>query len=210
MSHIRGVILEGFSHAGKTSVLKALKKLHAQDDSSERSIIVLSEDYSQVFNNVKGDFQRLNRNEHLKLLKERVNMLRQLNEWAAYLGPDASRASRGVFFILERFHLSHRVAFPTDSSQEIESLENELFNLGAKCVLLTVSSDNVEQRMQSRTPHVWENKTFEEIRNSVDNFIQTQTELHKQSSLSILPTIEINTDKKEWITYANQVMDLMS
>lgn len=209
MSHIRGVILEGFSHAGKTSVLNALKKLHAQDESSERSIIVLSEHYSQVLHNVKGDFQRLNRNEHLKLLKERVTMLRQLNEWAAYLGSDASRASRGVFFILERFHLNHRVAFPTDFSHEIESLENELFNLGAKCVLLTVSSDNVEQRMQSRTPHEWENKSLEEIRNSVDHFIQTQTELRKQSSLSILPTIEINTDKKEWLTYANQVMDLM-
>lgn len=210
MSHIRGVILEGFSHAGKTSVLNALKKLHAQDESSERSIIVLSEHYSQVLHNVKGDFQRLNRNEHLKLLQERVNMLRQLNEWADYLGPDASRASRGVFFILERFHLNHRVAFPTDFSHEIESLENELFNLGATCVLLTVSSDNIEQRMQSRTPHEWKNKSLEEIRNSVDLFIQTQTELRKQSSLSILPTIEINTDKKEWTTYANQVIDLMN
>lgn len=210
MSHIRGVILEGFSHAGKTSVLNALKKLHAHDESSERSIIVLSEHYSQVLHNVKGDFQRLNRNEHLKLLQERVNMLRQLNEWAVYLGPDASRASRGVFFILERFHLNHRVAFPTDFPHEIESLENELFNLGAKCVLLTVSSDNIEQRMQSRTPHEWKNKTLEEIRNSADLFIQTQTELRKQSSLSILPTIEINTDKKEWTTYANQVMDLMN
>ena len=167
MSHIRGVILEGFSHAGKTSVLKALKQLHAQDESSERSIIVLNEHYSQVLNNVQGDFQRLNRDEHLQLLKERVNMLRQLNEWAAYLGSDASRASRGVFFILERFHLNHRVAFPTELSHEIESLENELFNLGAKCVLLTVSSDNVEQRMQSRTPHEWINKTVEEIRKSI-------------------------------------------
>lgn len=210
MSHIRGVILEGFSHAGKTSVLNALKKLHAQDESSERSIIVLSEQYSQVLHNVKGDFQRLNRNEHLKLLQERINMLRQLNEWADYLGPDASRASRGVFFILERFHLNHRVAFPTDFPHEIESLENELFNLGATCVLLTVSSDNVEQRMQSRTPHEWKNKSLEEIRNSADLFIQTQTQLRKQSSLSVLPTIEINTDKKEWTTYANQVMDLMN
>lgn len=69
--------------------------------------------------------------------------------------------------------MNHRVAFPTEISQEIESLENELFNLGAKCVLLTVSSDNVEQRMQSRTPHEWTNKTVEEIRNSADEFIQT-------------------------------------
>ncbi|GLX71138.1 DUF4515 domain-containing protein [Paenibacillus glycanilyticus] len=208
--HIRGVILEGFSHAGKTSVLKALKQLHAQDESSERSIIVLSEHYSQVLNNVQGDLQRLNRDEHLQLLKERVHMLRKLNEWAAYLGPDASRASRGIFFVLERFHLNHRVAFPNGLLHEIESLENDLLSLGATCVLLTVSSDIVEQRMQSRTPHEWTNKTEEEIRNSANEFIQTQAELRKHASLSILPTIEINTDKKEWFTYANKVLDLLS
>ncbi|MFC3748597.1 hypothetical protein [Paenibacillus sp. GCM10012306] len=210
MSHIRGIILEGYSHAGKTSVLKALKLLQAQEESAERSIIVLSEQYSQVLNNVHGEFKRLSRDEHLHILKERVSMLRQLNEWSTYLGPDASRASRGIFFILERFHLNHRVAFPSDSLYEIESLENELLHLGATCVLLTVSSGNVEQRMQSRTPHEWTSKSREQIRKSADEFIQTQSELRKQSSLSILPTIEINTDNKDWIAYANKVMDLLN
>lgn len=209
MSHIRGIILEGYSHAGKTSVLKALKLLQAKDESSERSIIVLSEHYSQVLNNVHGELQRLNHDEHLQVLKERVNMLRQLNEWATYLGPDASRGSRGLFFILERFHLNHRAAFPSDSSVEIESLEYEMLLLGAKCVLLTVSSENVEQRMQSRTPYEWTNKSGEEIRKSADEFIQTQSELRKQSSLSILPTIEINTDQKDWHTYASEILDLL-
>ncbi|OPH50023.1 hypothetical protein BC351_36630 [Paenibacillus ferrarius] len=209
MSHIRGVILEGYSNAGKTSVLKALKLLQAQDESSERSIIVLSEHYSQVLNNVHGEFQRLNREEHLQLLRERVSMLRQLNEWANYLGPDASRGSRGLFFILERFHLNHRVAFPTISSHEIELLENEMLNLGAKCVLLTISPENVEQRIQSRTPHEWTNKTGEEIKKAADEFIHTQLELCNQSSISGIPTIEINTDNKDWIAYANKIMDLL-
>ncbi|TDQ42033.1 hypothetical protein [Aureibacillus halotolerans] len=210
MSHIRGIILEGYSHAGKTSVLKALKLLQAQDESSERSIVVLSEHYSQVLNNVHGEFNCLNRDEHLHVLKDRVTMLKQLNEWATYLGPDASKASRGIFFILERFHLNHRVAYPLVASSEIEKIENELLLLGAQCVLLTVSSENIEQRMQSRTPHEWKNKTREEIRKSVDEFTRTQSELHKQSSLSILPTIEINTDNKDWAAYANQLLNVLS
>jgi len=37
MSDFRGIILEGYSNAGKTSVLKALKQLHASDD-AERSV----------------------------------------------------------------------------------------------------------------------------------------------------------------------------
>lgn len=204
MNHIRGIILEGYSNAGKTSVLKALKLLQAQDEQSERSIIVLSEHYSQILNNVHGEFQQLNRDQHLQVLKERVQMLRQLNDWADYLGPDASRASRGIFFILERFHLNHRAAFPHDSPDEIESIENELLLLGGKCVLLTVSSEIVEQRMQSRTPNEWKHKSKEDIRKSAEAFIQTQSELRRQAKLSVLPTIEINTDDKDWITYAGR------
>lgn len=208
MGHMRGIILEGYSHAGKTSVLKALKLLQAQDKTSERSIIVLSEHYSQVLNNVHGQLKCLNRDEHLRVLRDRVNMLKQLNEWATYLGPDASQASRGIFFILERFHLNHRVAFPLDSKYEIEKIESELLLLGAKCALLTVSPEIIEQRMQSRTPHEWKNKTKEEIRKSADEFMLTQTELRKQSSLSLVPTLEINTDNKDWIAYASELMDL--
>jgi thymidylate kinase len=210
MSHIRGIILEGYSHAGKTSVLKALKLLHAQDESSERSIIVLSEHYSQLLNNVHGEFKCLSRDEHLHVLKERVDMLKQLNGWATYLGPDASRGSRGIFFILERFHLNHRAAFPSDSLYEIENIEKELLLLGAKCVLLTVSPENIEQRMQNRTPHEWKNKTKNEIKKSADEFLHTQSELRKQSSLSILPTIEVNTDNKDWAAYAKEIMDLIN
>ena len=48
MSKFRGIILEGHSNAGKTSVLKSLKQLQACDD-AERSVIILSEHYSQVY-----------------------------------------------------------------------------------------------------------------------------------------------------------------
>ena len=209
MSHMRGIILEGYSHAGKTSVLKALKLLQAQGASSERSIIVLSEHYSQVLNNVHGEFKRLNRDEHLRVLGERVSLLKQLNAWANYLGPDAARSSRGIFFILERFHLNHRVAFPSESTYEIQKIENDLLELGAKCVLLTVSAEIIEQRMQSRTPEEWRGKTKEEIKKSADEFRFVQAELQKQSALSIVPTLEINTDNKDWNAYAIELMNLL-
>jgi hypothetical protein len=127
---MRGIILEGFSHAGKTSVLRALKQKQAQDESLERSVIVLSEHYSQVLHNIDGTLIKSTYEEHLQLLKDKVVILRQLNEWATKLGK-ASRRSRGIFFILERFHLNHRVAYPDKSLHEIEALEQELVNYGA-------------------------------------------------------------------------------
>ncbi|MGM1045863.1 MAG: hypothetical protein ACQEXX_06930 [Bacillota bacterium] len=85
--HIRGIILEGYSNSGKTSLLRTVKLMMSQDESAERSLIVLGEHYSQVLNNVNGGFLSLGRSDHIKLLQERAEMLKRLNEWAIGLGP---------------------------------------------------------------------------------------------------------------------------
>lgn len=127
MSEFRGIILEGFSNAGKTSVLKSLKQLHASED-AERSIIVLSEHYSQILHKINGELKLLSREEHLQVLRERVKMLKMLSNWSREIGQ--SQRSKGLFFILERFHLNHRVAFSHSISEEIKELEAQLFEMG--------------------------------------------------------------------------------
>lgn len=58
--NIRGIILEGYSNAGKTSLLRALKQYQATDDASELSVVILGEHYTQILNNV-----------HLKMISNR-------------------------------------------------------------------------------------------------------------------------------------------
>jgi thymidylate kinase len=203
MNQYRGIILEGYSNAGKTSVLKSLKQLQVNDDYAERSVIVLSEHYSQVLHIVNGVLRTLNRNEHLQLLKDRVMMLKKLNDWSRELGQ--LQRSKGIFFILERFHLNHRVAFSDYLMREIEQLEAELLGLGARCALLTISPENAENRLKSRNPEEWTGKTDKEIKEACEQLINTQKELRQQANDSIIPTIEINTDNKDWNTYAKQI-----
>jgi thymidylate kinase len=208
VNQLRGIILEGFSHAGKTSVLKSLKLMQAQDESAKRSVIVLSEHYSQVLHNMQGQMKRSSYEEHLQLLNDRVAMLRQLEEWSTKLGR-ASRGSRGVFFILERFHLNHRAAYSDKTTNEIEAIENELLYFGAKCALLTISPEIAEHRIQSRTPHEWVNKSSEEINAEVKELLTTQSELRVEATKSLIPTIEINTDSKDWDAYAREILRLL-
>ncbi|MBY0159719.1 hypothetical protein V4V36_13470 [Paenibacillus lautus] len=204
--NIRGIILEGFSNAGKTSLLKAIKQYQAIDESAELSIVILGEHYSQILNNVHGEFVRLSRDQHLELLRDRVDMLKNLNDWAINLGP-WKRKSRGLFFVLERFHLNHRVAFSDSEDTEITSIENDLNKIGAKCILLTISNDIVEERIMSRNPNNWINKSREDIDVACKELIETQNRLRIQSSKSKVPTIEINTDNKEWDKYARLIME---
>ena len=203
MSKFRGIILEGYSNAGKTSVLKSLKQLQACDD-AERSVIILSEHYSQVLHKVNGELKWLSREEHLQLLTERVVMLKKLNNWAIEIGQSSQR-SKGLFFIFERFHLNHRVAFSHYISDEIRQLEAELFEMGARCALLTVSSDNIERRISSRNPNEWVGKTEEELKMACNLLLEQQQEYRSQAENSIIPTIEINTDNKDWESYAKQI-----
>lgn len=133
-------------------------------------------------------------------------MLENLNYWATQLGP-ASRRSRGLFFVLERFHLNHRAAFSDTNNNEIINLEKQLAALGAKCILLTISPEVAEERIKSREPEKWINKTDEEVKSSVQQLLETQSILRQQAKLSEVPTIEINTDKKEWDNYAKLILE---
>ncbi|RAU99799.1 hypothetical protein [Paenibacillus sp. YN15] len=204
--HIRGIILEGYSNSGKTSLLKALKLMLSQDEGAERSLVVLGEHYSQILNDVNGEFVSLGRLEHVKLLQERADMLKKLNEWAVGLGP-FSRRSRGLFFILERFHLNHRAAFSNSLDKTIEALEQSLIELGAKCVLLTVSDAIVEERIMSRDAGLWKGKSQEEITKACRDLIDTQNLLREQARISKVPTMELNTDAREWEKYAKEIME---
>lgn len=205
---IRGVIFEGLSQAGKTSTLNELRKLHAQDFESERNTIVLGEHYSQILNKINGNLVRLTREEHLNLLDERVTMLEQIYSRTLKLG-SASRRSRGIFFIFERFHLNHRLGFENEDLSRIENIEERLVKLGAKTILLTVSADVLRTRIQSREPDKREKSSENENDKVCEDFISSQDRLRKCSEKSMVPTFEINTDERCWNLYAKKILTIM-
>lgn len=204
--NIRGIILEGYSNSGKTSLLRALKRYQAQDETSESSVVILGEHYSQILHNVHGEFVRLSREQHLDLLKSRVDLIKPLNDWAKFLGP-GRRKSRGLFFVLERFHLNHRAAFPEADEIEITELEKQLCELGATCILLTLSNEKAEERIKSRNPDEWIGKPREDMEKACEDLIETQNILRIQAAKSLIPTQEINTDRKDWNEYARLIME---
>lgn len=74
--------------------------------------------------------------------------------------------------------------------------------MGARCTLLTVSPENLEQRIRSRNPNEWEGKTMEDMKIACQLLLDQEQEYRSQVENSIIPTIEINTDNKYWDSYA--------
>jgi hypothetical protein len=203
---IQGLIIEGLSTAGKTSVFSALKILHSQTPNVEKTMIAITEHYSQVFNSFHGVLKSLEQVEHIQLLKRHVDYLEQLHKWIESLGH--MKQSNGVFFILERFHLNHRAAYANHT--DIAMLEKRLSKLNALCVLLTISPDFVESRFVESRGMDWKSFVMQNSSSTDEvclRFLQDQEKLRKCAKQSFLPMLEINTDDADWDSYAKQIME---
>ncbi|MGO4501113.1 hypothetical protein AB4114_35275 [Paenibacillus sp. 2RAB27] len=202
---IRGVIIEGLSTTGKTSVFSAIKRLHSQTNNGEKTLIAISEHYSQVLHSYQGILRSMNKDEHIQLLNRHVDYLEQQFEWIDSLGH--TKASNGVFFLLERFNVNHRAAFI--NSAEIGMMEKRLSRLNAHCVLLTLSRDAVEPRYIESRGEAWRNyvmKNHLTVTEACQKFLDDQKKLRMCAKQSLIPTLEINTDKADWDSYAKQIL----
>ena len=199
-SLVSGVVLEGLSTAGKTSVLREIKRVQAQDENAERSVVILGEHYSQQLQVIHGKEVSLSVSSHAELLRERIGGVEVLNTWATSLGPHR-RASRGLFYLFERFHLNHRISYP--ESPYIDEIEERLNNLGCSCMLLTVSSDKVEQRLSHRSKGVLSGISLSQ---AASEWLMFQEQMIERAEKSKVPFTIINTDDLNWKDLANKIM----
>lgn len=195
--HTRGIILEGLSCSGKTSLFNAIKKLHG--NSYERTLIAFSENYTQILYRQNNTLISLNEREHYDLLTKRVECIKELGEWGDFLGP-ASIASRGVFVMLERFHLNHKNRFPLSN---ISQLEEDINRCNLKTVLLTISPDRVYDRLLHRN-----RGDIIKSKREIQEYIKEQNNYITLSKESPNETYIINTDDMDWDRIADDIMKL--
>ncbi|MRN53761.1 hypothetical protein [Paenibacillus monticola] len=202
---IRGVIIEGMSTVGKTSLFSAIKRLQNQTENCENSIIAISEHYSQVLHSYHGVLKSMDKDEHISLLSRHIDYLEQQYDWINSLGH--SKLQNGVFYLLERFHVNHRAAF--EVSPEIELLEKRLLRMNARCVLLTLSQDAVEPRFIESRGEAWKSYVMgnhSTVTETCHNFLESQEKLRRCTKQSLIPTLEINTDEANWESYAKRIL----
>jgi len=205
LKQIRGIILEGQSCSGKTSIFNAIKKQHPSQTDAERNVIYLAEHYSQNLNFVNGKLQKLTQEENLKVLSDRISMLEQLSDYANAMG-EHSRCSRGLFFVFERFHLNYAFCFNAMSSQTYIELEQRLCTLNTHTVLCTISPENAKQRILHRASSANESVTQDQI----DQYIKTQQQFINCAHSSTVPTTIMNTDELDWDGYAKMILEQIS
>lgn len=198
---IRGIILEGQSCSGKTSIFNALKVNHPLEENAERNVIFLAEHYSQTLNLVHGKLQKLSREDNIRVLSDRISMLEQLSDYADSIG-EHSRRSRGLFYVYERFHLNYAYSYNDITSEDYVKLEQRLNRLNALTILCTISPAKVEERLMHRAAYTNEVITQYDIM----EYIENQQRIVDMTKKSTVPTLIINTDDLAWDRYASQIL----
>lgn len=184
---IRGIVLEGLSCSGKTSLFRALKQGQAEKENNERNAVFLSEQYSQNLNLVNGQLKTLSQEENLLVLERRLLMLEELANYADGMGLHSRRA-RGLFFVLERFHLNYGMCFPR---ADLSAVEHRLNHLNAQTVVLTVSPEKASERLSHRAG--------ERVRDqAVEDWLKEQARLTELAKASAAPAVILNTDGMNW------------
>ena len=184
---IRGIVLEGLSCSGKSSLFRALKQVQAAKDDGERNAVFLSEQYSQNLNLVNEQRKTLSQEENLLVLERRLTMLEELADYADGMGLHSRRA-RGLFFVLERFHLNYGLCFP---QANLSNVEKRLNALNARTVVLTVNPEKVAQRLSHRAGKPVSDWQIEE-------WLKEQSKLVELAKASAVPVSILNTDRMEW------------
>ncbi|MCK8061146.1 MULTISPECIES: hypothetical protein [unclassified Fusibacter] len=201
---IRGIILEGQSCSGKTSMFNAIRKQHGLLEDAERNTIFLGEHYSQSLNYVHDKLVTLTRNENLKVLSDRIEMLENLSEYADNMGVH-SKQSRGLFYVFERFYINYAFAHNELVGDELLRIEERLISINPIVVLCTISDSMVESRLRHRATY-----TGEEVTNThIEEYIKTQKKWIEITEQLRLPVEVINTDQMEWEQYAKRIMNMM-
>jgi hypothetical protein len=193
----QGLIIEGISGSGKTSVMEKMLVHPCMQQSAALSRIILTEHHTQRVLELKEQQGLLQTSDHIDLLDGITTFLEGMHQkivsrdWSSPILDDA-----GLFFVLERFHLTHVFRFPYMQWHHVESIDRRLLHLGAQHCLLTVNAAVLEERIFTRASDCWLNylkrygNTPSEI---IDTYMQRQQQAIELSHKSCLPLIQLDT-----------------
>jgi len=197
----KGIIIEGYSYTGKSSIFNEIKKLQTLSN-KERSAVYITEHFTQILNvNKHDEIIEITKDNHISLLESHLNYLSQLSNWINN-EINHGKSSSDLYYMIERYHLNHIVHF--GNHHEIIQIQNKLMELNPLCVLLTVSKSEMSKRIQLRYPQIGNH----DLKKEIEKFTLIQEYYIKAVSNTVIPYKIVNTDSMDWEGLASQIYSL--
>ena len=193
----QGLILEGISGTGKSAVLESLLAHSHIQNFPALSRLVLTEHHTQRVLEILEQQETLDSTHHISLLEDLLCFIERMQSRTSARGWNESGLQPyDLFFLMERFHLTHVFRFPDMNWNKVAHIDQRMRKIGAVLCLLTVDADILEERLFSRQNTCWLNylKRYGETPDDVVNtFMQRQTLAVQLAEQSCLPLIQLNS-----------------
>ncbi len=207
---VSGLILEGVSGSGKTTVLETLLRSERYLGRGHLSSLVLTEHQTQRVLEPKQKTEGLSVEDNVTLLRRHVETVVALEaglrrtDWA-----DRGRVRHRVCYVLERFHLTHVCHYPNVGWGDVEMLDRTLARLGCKLCLLTADRSVLQERVtDGRGEPEWRThlSSFGADRHEIsDHYAAQQEKFLELSQASSIPSIVVDTSKTQGPEAAEKV-----
>ena len=205
-----GLILEGVSGSGKTTVLHALLRGERYLERGYLSSLVLTEHHTQRVLEPKQRREGLGVEDNVGLLRRHVETIRALEarlhqtDWAA-----RGRTLHRFCYVLERFNLTHVCHYPHVAWGDVEDVDGALAGLGCKLCLLTADGSVLEERVtDARKNPEWRRQLASlgaDRRQVVDHLVAQQEGFLEVCRASSMPFIVVDTSRTRAAEAAEEI-----
>lgn len=209
--NLTGLILEGISGSGKTTIIKALLNSKRYLSRSSISSVILSEHNTQRILEKKQRESGLVKTDNLNLLNGHISYLSDLkSRLEEMVWCRKNQTKHIVPFLLERFHLTHVLHYKHIEWNDVKTIDSQLNSLNTKLCILTATSEELEERIFDARDTQWNNyiKRFGDTRDDIlDHFLLEQERLLSLAKESTLRTLIINPSTRTLSDSVEKILD---
>lgn len=197
--NVSGLILEGISGTGKTTILNKLLNSEQFLNKSFLSSIVLSEHQTQRVLERKEREEGLSVFDSIGLLDQHIKCIEGLNnnlnqmQWCR-----ANQTYMRIPYIFERFHFSHVYQYIHMKWADVDPIDSRLADINCRICILTADFETLKSRLLSGRDEAWMRyiKRFGETEDQIINhFLQQQNQVLELAKMTKLETLTLDTSK---------------
>jgi len=197
--NVAGLILEGISGTGKTTILQELVKARRFVSRDYPSSFILSEHHTQRVLEKKEHETGLKPEDNIALLDSHVSTVEMLDSRMKTMGwYKRGTVAMRIPYVFERFHLSHINHYHHLKWRHIRDVDERLAHLNCGICLLVMDEASIRERTLKRDNLEWGKyikKVGDKDEKVIKYFMQQQEKLLELTRKSSLPSYVINTSR---------------
>ena len=209
--NVAGLIIDGVSGTGKTTLLKSILRSKRYVNRSFLSTIILSEHQTQRVLEAKEQKEGLSQQDNLALLESHVGYLSGiLGSLKQMPWSSNGRTNMRVTYLIERFHFTHVYHYAHMGWKDVTHIDSQLAALKCKLCLITAEPQIIVDRIMGGRNPAWREyirRFGEKPTNVADHFRAQQDSLLDLCKISTLESNIIDTSSAGVEESVEQVLD---